>query len=301
MRTLRTSWSHTACWLALVALTLGTVTARGQDPRSFIPLITDAASGNLLGLASDLLGFAESLFGPSAQDTIEIITQRIDALQTVIEKDFQNLGAQLDQEVNRVINELKTEYNDDAVSEALAAESNLKLYKLTGDKMWLGFAGDDSAKAIFRLELMTDPFYIGGLICAGNARIDFLRAFDPDWANNPALTDDVIRLIHFLEGMINTVRQSVESEHTVVLFYVEEVIPNPHGSGEHIVTVYYYGHFHRALVISSFPVKGRGGPQAAQAAAEQDRLKGIQEELAFMSIPQFELTLQTWKELISAQ
>jgi hypothetical protein len=295
MRVLRKSWTQN-CWLALVALTLGAVPARGQDPRSFIPLIKDAASGDLLSLASDVLQFAESLFGPSANDSIEIILNRINNLEGVVRKGFQDLGLQLDMEIQDLrqdlLNELHMEWNKDAIAHAITAERDLYLYKLTGDSDYLVFAANESSLATAKLEQETNPFYISGLICAGNARIDYFRALEPNWVQDPVLVNEVIQLIQCLEGMINSVRQSVESEHTVV--FRDEVIevPNPHGV--RVVHVYSYVHLHRGIDINSF---GGRGPKA-QAAAEQDRLKGIQEELAFMSIPNFELTLKTWKDLI---
>lgn len=275
------------------------------DGSSFIKKIADSDAAQLLGLSSNGIQVAQALIGLFADDPLDKVTARIDHLEDVIRQQFQDLGSLINTQVQRVIDNEKTLANQDAIAHAVTAERDLYDYKLTGDKSYLAFAANESSLATAFLEQQTDPFYIGGLICAGNARIDVFRALKPDWAHDPVLVGEVNELINSLAGMINTVRQSVESAHTVAAgseyTYIDPSFKPPG------YTDYFYSHFDKGEEISRFlydtvPEKYRGHRKyytqdGAEAAADQNRLVGIAQELAFLSIPNFELVLNTWEEL----
>jgi len=269
------------------------------DGTSFLQVIAEAGASELLGLSGDEIKVAQGLIGLFADNPPDKIMQRIDRLEDVIHRGFQDLGSLINTQVQRVIDNERTLANQDAIAHAVTAERDLYDYKLTGDNIYRAFAANESSLATAFLEQQTDPFYISGLICAGNARIDVFRALKPDWVHDPILVGEVNELINSLAGMINTVRQSVDSAHTVAPGSEHEYDPS--------FTDYFYSHSDKGEEINRFlyytaPEKypghrkyyTRGG---AEGAAKQDRLVGIAQELAFLSIPNFELIQNTWKDL----
>ena len=140
------------------------------------------------------------------------------------------------------------------------------------------------------------------LICAGNLRIQVFRALDPDWIHNPLCIHEMNEMITSLAGMINVVRHSVESQHWVRLSYYIDPVDQGGKPPRDGVRTYYYVHGQGNDVINTYmPADDPDERAAAKAAAEQDRLRGIAQELAFLSIPNLELTLKTWKDLIGAE
>jgi hypothetical protein len=258
----------------------------------------------LLSLSNSALSLAKTLFGLFGDDPTEKILKRIDELQQIVEQGFQDLGAQLNQEIGRVIADLDTLANQEAIAHAITAERDLYLYKLIGDSDFLVSAANESSLATAFLEQQTDPFYIAGLLCAGNARFDVFRALDPAWVQDPVLVGEADQLINCLEAQINTVRTSVESLHAIVLRYYVDPVDTSGPSGKPTrdgVRVYYYVYLDRDVVVNTFDVEDYATQRDAFAAAQQERLKGITDELAFLSIPNFELTLNTWKQLINPE
>jgi hypothetical protein len=251
----------------------------GFPTNGFFALVDKVNAGQLLNLAANGIQVGEFLAGLFADDPTDKIIARIDRLEDVINKGFQDLGNLLNTEIQNVIANEDKLANEEAVAHAVTAERDLYDYKLTADKTYLALAGNESSLATAFLEQQTDPFYIGGLICAGNARIDYFRALEPDWAHDPVHVGEVNELINCLAGMRTTVQQTIESNHTVV-----ETAFSTHSGDIH----YFFSHFDKGEEISRF---------RSEAAAEQARLAGIGNELTFLSIPKFEQILNIWEDL----
>jgi hypothetical protein len=279
------------------------------DGSSFIKLIADHDAAQLLSLSRIGIQVASALVGVFANDPPEKVLVRNGFLQEVILEQFQNLGSLLNTQIQKSDPRRENPAIDDAAADgARDAEFDLYNYKLTGDEKYLALAAHESSLATAFVEQQTDPFYVGGLICAGNARIDFFRALEPDWVHDSVLVGEVNQLIKSLAGMINTVRRSVESAHKVAPgSEYTDLGPSFKPPG---YTDYFVSHLDKGQEISRFlyntvPGQYRGHRKyytrdGAEAAAEQDRLAGIANELAFLSIPKFEQILEIWKDLTDA-
>jgi hypothetical protein len=276
------------------------------DGSSFVKLISDHNAAQLLTLSDIGIQVASALVGVFANDSPEKVLVRNGFLQDVIREGYQNLGSLLNTQIQKSDpRQENPAINDAAADSARDAEFDLYNYKLSGDQKYLALAAHESSLATAFVEQQTDPFYIGGLICAGNARIDVFRALEPDWVHDSALVGEVNQMIKSLAGMIGTVQKSVESAHTVAPgseFIDLGPTFKPPG-----YTDYFFSHFDKGHEISRFlydtvPATYRGGRKyytrnGAEAAAEQDRLVGISNELTFLSIAKFKQIVEIWKDL----
>jgi hypothetical protein len=280
----------------------------GAETLGFFAAISASEAGQLLSLASNAFGVAQGLSGLFADDPLDRVIGRIDSLQRDLDLHFDNLGRLLNTEIQRDIMHQDQLADQVAISHAKTAENLLYTYKLTHQYDSLNSADVESSNATEFLRQQTDPFYIAGLIDAGNARIDFLRALDDyqrthdpnyhGWAHDPVRLLEVNGLINSLAGMIDTVRNSVDLAHTIT-----DDSENFPLEGE---TDYFYSHRHRGDTVNSWtylitiphehPIAPYTQPQA-WAAAQADRSRGIANELAYLSIPQFQSVLDTWRDL----
>jgi hypothetical protein len=273
------------------------------DGTSFTKLIGDSDAARLATLSHSGVLVASALVGSFADDAADKVLARSGILETVIVDQLQDMGSLLNKQIQK--SSPRDLANENVIDHAVTAERELYHYKLTGDKNFLAVAANESSLATAFVEKQTDPFYIGGLICAGNARIDVFRALEPDWVHDSVLVGEANKLIKSLTGMISTVQQSVTSGHTVAPGSEFTSLPpsfRPPG-----YTDYFFSHFDKGEPISRFlydtvPAQYRGNRKyytrdGAAAAANKDRLVGIANELTFLSIPNFEQIREIWKDL----
>jgi hypothetical protein len=277
----------------------------GAAVGGFFKLIDDFNAGQLLSLASNVFQVAQGLFGLFGNDSTAQILDRIDSLDRVIRQGFQDLGSLINTESQRVIEHLDLLALQHAIAQAKTAENDLRDYKTTGFHDYLANAADQSSSATEFLIQQNDPYYIVGLVTAGNARIDVFRASDPNWAHNPGYVSEINGLIGRLAGMLDTVRNSVESLHNIGEYvdYATHIGPPPiyetiDGVG-HSDPIGYVEHLHRGRIVSSFAYSPEDPASRAQAItdAQHDRSVGIANELAYLSIPQFQSILDSWRNL----
>jgi hypothetical protein len=234
-----------------------------------------------------------------------------DALQNHLDQRFDNLGAQLDREMQRDYTHQDQYANQLAIRDFRTAENLLHSYQLTHQYDSLNSADQDSSHATEFLIQQRDPFFIAGLIDAAHTRIDVFRAFDDylrthdpsyhGWAHDSARRDEINVWIGALQGMIDagndSVRQNVESLHTIG---EHQWLDQDCGQGGCLR--HYVDHLHHGRIVNSFEWTPsiNGSYARASADAQADRSWGIANELAYLSIPQFEATLDTWRNLASA-
>ena len=187
----------------------------------------------------------------------------------------------------------------------------------TNDAQALESAETESAIGLhFFTELGLDspdlPFFMPGLVKAGTIRVFVLGSEPPSFRVPAIVQGDLQAMTSFLSTMIADVTSTVTAAHTVV--EKNHVVQTPPGRGpilpnEEVFIIDGFFHEERGAPLAFFACsRDPASPfvptaaiavEQALALAQQARLQGISDELAFMGIPQYQQVLDTWNTLLA--
>jgi tetrahydromethanopterin S-methyltransferase subunit G len=269
---------------------------------SFIASIKD---NEFVKLASDLnsaVGFAKSIFDLFQKDPLQEVIDRLNAIQEQLQSGFDEMGQLIRTQIQDVEDVIESEVLIEVRAQTRTAASELIFFRKSGVESHVSEATSLSGQAIGRLIGRTDPFFLGGLVMAGNVRIDAIRAADPDYRNEPSFRNEILEFSNTLERMTNLVRQRVEASHIVKEF--QQTQGNPHFP-DTIRSRAGFNHLQNNKVVDSFIFDSDFpndhidalDPNIAQAHADEDRNRGVNEELNALQIPNFEVLIITWRQL----
>lgn len=278
----------------------------------FVKNISESDAAKVLGAAEKIGGYATLLFSLFQEDDTTRILNRIDLLEQAIADGLNEVGDLISRQTSRILERLDELANTQAVAHARTALNQLFQYKQTNDNAKLNNADRDSTLAVELLKPQTDPFFLGGLACAGTVRIDVLRALDPEFFRNPLHVGQINGFADEFAGMLETARRAAIASHIISYGTATFTRLGPHGDPIEDA-VDYVAHeqltrdpsnplLFRSTVLKSYPYDAPHGPgqrsrEEAEALAHGNREAGIQAELAYLSIPRFESLLATWRNL----
>lgn len=291
-----------------------------SDVANFVQLIQNSDAYKLVQAVGPLFGYAQTLLNLLfPDDTLQQLSQRIDDLQESVNEGLAHIGYLIYQQTQQIIQNLDALKNEESLSNAYAAVQSLYDYKrLTrqGDEisasLALNSAGVASSTAIGLLlqPEQRDPFYIGGLIGCGDARIDVILAQDVNYFDNEEHIDELNGLTDLLAFMADAIVQRTTASHTVETQEIEVRDPDPHPvpgrrqgykeihavhkSHGQILTSYYY-----ANVPDSVGPTPDYTPSEAQFNVHRDYERGIVAELDFLLVPKYRGILSSWQGLKS--
>jgi hypothetical protein len=282
---------------------------------TFFKDINDSEAGQFLALGANFSGFASvavqvvegiiSLFSESDTDKI---LNAISQLQAQIQADFAQLGDLIKQQMHI----LQETVNRDAMATALAhtdtALFSLNTFLKTKNDADLRSASDESSNGVqFFLNLGQTPpdiFFLPGLVKAGTTRVGVIAVQDPNFfTSRPDYVAEIRQMVALLGSMIDLIKQRVNAAHVVTeKTHIVHTFPEPR--------VVIDGYFHQELqntttVLSNFFAttglpEDEDDPRVVKARtdAENDRNRGVADELAYIGIPGLETVLQNWKTVV---
>jgi len=289
-----------------------------DSTQSFTKIITDSAAANWLGLAANLIQVGEFLFGggPDIQDVLN----KIDELSAQIAQDFFALRDLILRETARIIEEVDTQAQLQNLALASTAFTNLKEFRRSGNRDLLEMAYTVSAEASFFFLQLTSPSTIASFVYCVGVRIAVLRSFiTPVYYSQPQYIDEISGYIRHLTDLIQDVVQSVEATHQTSQF--SQSVGRPPNNGFfrdfwiHTQTIRLYSDqdpnapdVTKTVELKRIEFQDESTPpsrlrtlpteEEARGAIDRDRATGIQQELDFISIPQFITIRDNWNGLL---
>ena len=159
-----------------------------------------------------MASFASFLYDISQGDTSEKVLQRIRWLESSLIAEIGQAVNTLTRVVERGFDTLKLET---AMAASKAAMNLLYSYRDLGLEEALVEADGYSSNAVALLLQQSEVFFLGGLIAAGNVRIDVIRALDPDFASDAYRMEEINTLVNAVDAMLAKVEQAVLRCHKV--------------------------------------------------------------------------------------
>lgn len=315
----------------MATATTSTATANTSQPSDFVQSIQNSGALQLIGVIANcsgiissalgIISFVEGLSQPNNSDILNAIEQ----LQQTLDTDFAALGDLIQQQTQIIVDTVNRDGMALALSNSDVALDRIQDFLSSGDNDALETAETASIAGIsFFTELdLTAPadllFFLPGLIKAGTVRV-FVIASEPLKEREPVdvIVENITSMVTLLSAMIDAVISTITTAHTVnTISHIircpglqQVAAANSPASDTSFRTVTVIdGDYHeeRGIQLQFFDAQ-RGNPPCEQpsgfeeealAAAEQARTQGTSDELAFIGIPQFELILQSWQNLIT--
>ncbi len=264
----------------------------------FLKGIAESDFANIAGAAGDIAAFSKFLIELFSEDSTEKILDRIDKLNDSLNRGIAYLGRLINQQTAIIHQEFDQLKNEDAIAHASAAMNLLFSYEDLGSIEDVVEAEGLSSLATALLLQQEEPFFIGGLITAGNVRIDVIRARDPRFFTEDYWKDEIYLLADKLEYMISVIKQRVDQSHTIGWTKEwEDDGPPPEQGGAY----WHYSMVHKShgVIIDAFtyrPSDDRSRRRASREA-ESARTNGVAAELAALGIPKFEEVAKAWRSV----
>jgi hypothetical protein len=270
-----------------------------EEIGAFIRKIADNDIVKFVGAVGSVAGFVKFLVELFSEDSTQKILDRIDSLEQDLLAAISQIGRLINQQTETIREDLRLDTNNDALALARSAENLLYVFRELGLQDAIVEALANSSEASERILLETDPFYIGGLVGSGNVHIDIIRALDPRFYEKQKWVNDIYRLADHLELMIGLIKLRVEATHTVA--EERELLASSRdvsGGGRPLYR-YFVSHRSHNVVMEEFNYNPavRNAFTTARRQAGDARLRGIEAELQFLQIPQFEEIARVWRSV----
>jgi hypothetical protein len=276
---------------------------------------------NCSGILSSALGvisFVQSLQEPDNSTILDAINQ----LQQTLNTDFAQLGDLIQQQTQIIVDTVNRDGMALALSNSDVATARIQTFLSNHDNDALETAETASIAGVaFFNELGLSSFedmlfFLPGLVKAGSVRI-FVIASEPLAVREPlnVIVDNISSMVNLLANMIDTIKSTVDAAHIVVEKSHTARCPiqqqiragAPSSRFKEVTVIDGYFHEERGQVLEFFDAQQganqceqpSGHEAEAKAAAQQARVQGVADELAFIGIPHFESVLQSWRNLIA--
>jgi hypothetical protein len=238
-------------------------------------------------------------------------------LESAINNGLTQIGEAIDEFIQLVEEGFDALKLETAIAGSQAAMNLLYSYRDLGLQDALVEADGYSSNSVGLLLQQDKVFFIGGVIAAGNVRIDVIRALDAEFATDEYRIQEITALADCLEGMISKIEQRVRSYSDVIewenirSFELPPGVEEPGVSLPPTVTITQeMSYRRRGQVIASFPFSCGGmgctlltiySREEATRLAEEARERGIAEELASLGVPEMREILDIWRNLVVHQ
>jgi hypothetical protein len=313
----------------------GVSTDTATPPPTFAQTISNSDSLQFIGVIANCSGiisstlavisFIQGLTEPNNSQILNAIEQ----LQQTLNADFTALGNLIQQQTQIIVDTVNRDGMALALSNSDVAMAQIQDFLSNNNDSLVTAEADSVAGISFFSELdLTAPadllFFLPGLVKAGTVRV-FVIASEPlkDREPTDVIVENITAMITLLSAMIDSVVSTITAahtintkSHTIRCSALQQVVEanTPYANKPDFDTPYRtvtvidgYYHKERGIILQFFDAQ-RGNPPCEQptgfeeealAAAEQARTQGISDELSFIGIPQFQLILQSWQNLIT--
>lgn len=284
--------------------------------------------GKIVPYVSAVLGVLE--FFSERESPEERMLNRIDALHKAVEAGFKHLGEMLQYHTTIILDEVKETALQQAEAHTEAAMLALKSYTDNGQHGHLEHADAISADAVGFFKSQHEPLYLIGMAHAGNVRLDVLHHLYPATELDAFRRREIEEMAAGLTRLIEAKKHEINASHVVGRGPTDMVMgrpreghnirPETEGDTEFSVPTYRHANRGRDVVVDgvarqSWPTIGTfgwgrharhwadGSPESTEgfisselalAAAERSRTSGVQGQLKYFMIPEFEKLRDRW-------
>jgi len=251
-------------------------------------------------------------------DSSEEVLERIELMQEALSNQLDQIGQAITELTGIIEEEFDALKLETAISLAQTAMNMLYTYRDLGLENALTEADATSSQAVELLKQQDEVYFIGGLLLAGNVRIDVIRALDPGFATDEWRVQEINALASHLESLIQKIEQKVPTYHRVIqwenIVSIEDLIgerfnepgmtpPPPRVTQE-------MAHRSSGQIVNSYPFSCSGAGctltyiysrEEATHLANESRSQGIAAELASLGVPEMREVHSVWRNLITWQ
>jgi hypothetical protein len=297
----------------------------GDQQKGFFARINEKEAAQFLSLAANSIQVGQLVWQivsaeVSESDTDQILNA-ISELSRKLDQDFEQLGALIDQQIERVLeNENAIALADAMAHSATGSTSSIATSgRATPPTSRMPIPSRTSASSSFsrcrRRPTRARRARHSRSSCRASARRVSFASSCSSRRTLRRIPDDVRQvqaIVALAQGMIDAITATVESAHTIELVVselpaAEAADEHPRQPGHPPQPVYVYeGYYHdengeHLEFFSAGEARRPDDPRAltAKAEAEAARERGVGAELAYLGIPQFQQLVGTWKASIA--